>query len=772
MKKSLIISVYSILTLSTLLVFWQVRNFDFVNYDDNVYIYENPHVLNGLTSDGISWAFTTGCTANWHPITWLSLMLDCQLFGTNPGSMHLVNLLLHLVNALLLFVVLKKMTGSLWPSAFVAVAFAIHPMHVESVAWITERKDVLSTFFFLLTLAAYVGYVRGRGILRYLLTVVLFVFGLLAKPMLVTLPFVLLLLDYWPLERIRGQKTEDRERNTESVLKLVIEKIPFLAIAAISSAITFMVQRSGGAMAGMDVLPLKFKFANAVISYARYIGKMFWPENLAVFYPFDADSFALWQVAMCVLLLLVISIFMIRFGRKQRYLPVGWFWFLGTLMPVIGLVQAGEQSLADRYTYIPYTGLLIIIAWGLPELLSRWLYRKIALGIAAVMVLTVLGIGAYRQAGYWKNSSALFTHAIEVTQNNYIAHEHLAQELYKQGNPALAIEHYKKALEINPYYAESYNNRGIVYSKLDRWQEAIKDFSQAIRIKPDYVDAIYNRGIAFGNLGRWQEAIKDFSQAIRIKPDLTDAYNNLGIIMNAQGNYKEAIEQLERVVRLQPDAARPCNDLALLIAKHPEIKNHSIDGAISLARRACEITNYRNADFLNTLALAYSSAGRFSEAVNTAESAIHIDQNSASAHRVLGAALLSEGDFQEALVHTKRSLEIEPNNIDAKNNLAWILATSPDPNIRNPSDAIRLAQEVCNTVNFKEPTVLDTLGAAYASDGRFADAVETAQKALDLAGSANQTQIKNTIERHLILYKQNKPYVESVKEAHCDANKP
>ena len=302
--------------------------------------------------------------------------------------------------------------------------------------------------------------------------------------------------------------------------------------------------------------------------------------------------------------------------------------------------------------------------------------------------------------------------------------------------------------------------------------EEIEAYKQAIRINPDDAKAHCNLGAVYHSLGRYQDAIEAYKQAIRIKPDLTEAYNNLGIVMKAQGNYDEAIENFARVVQLQPDAVEPRNDLALLIVKHPELKDHNIEEAIGLARRTCELTNYRNAAFLDTMALAYSSAGRFSEAVNTAQVALNIDPNLASAHRVLGAALLSDGYFKKAMVHIKRSLEIEPNSIGAKNNLAWILATSPDPNIRNPSDAIRLAQEACNAVNSKDPAVLDTLGAAYASEGRFADAVETAQKALDLADGANQIQIKNTIQHHLVFYKQNKPYVESVKEVIYDVNKP
>jgi protein O-mannosyl-transferase len=484
-----------------LLVFWQVRNFDFVKYDDGLYIYENPHVLNGLTEDGVIWAFTTNHSANWHPLTWLSLMLDCQLFGANPGWMHLMNLILHLANTLLLFAVFRKMTGALWQSAFVAAAFAIHPMHVESVAWIAERKDVLSTLFLLLTLAAYVSYVRRPGLVRYVLTVLLFASGLLAKPMLVTLPFLLLLLDYWPLGRFDSHQTikaSSRQKRQSSpapdkrriLYRAIIEKIPFIAFSVVSSVITFLVQRSGGAMVGIDVLPLKLKFANAFLSYARYISKMFWPQNLAVFYPFDVRTIQSWQVVLCALLMIVVSVLAIRFGRKQRYLPVGWFWFVGTLIPVIGLVQVGGQSLADRYTYISYIGLFIMIAWGLPELLSKWPQRKNALGLSMVIVLTTLGICTHQQVSFWNNSFTLFSHAIEVTQNNYVAHDSI----------------------------------GVAYNSLGRYQDAIESYKQAIKIKPDYADAHYNLGVAYLEMGDKNSALAEFNILKSLNSELA---NNL-----------------------------------------------------------------------------------------------------------------------------------------------------------------------------------------------------------------------------------------------------
>ena len=430
-KKSLVLSIYFALAVSTLLVFWQVRDFDFIDYDDDLYVYKNQHVLNGLTADGVIWAFTTNRSANWHPLTWLSLMLDCQLFGPGPGRIHLINVLLHLANTLLLFAVLKKMTGSLWPSAFVAAAFALHPMHVESVAWIAERKDVLSTFFFLLTLAAYAGYVKRPSVYRYMLSLVLFAVGLMAKPMLVTLPFVLLLLDYWPLNRLmaqtaatsshRGGKSVPAADKYLTLYRIIIEKIPFFVLSAVSSVITFSVQQSSGAVADINILPLQNRVANAFLSYAKYIGKMFWPQDLAVFYPLNAvGSISLWQFVLYALLLVGVTFLVLRFCGTRKYLLVGWFWFVGTLVPVIGFVQVGSQAFADRYTYIPYIGLFIMIAWGLPELLSKWPYRKFALGISAVIALTAFGICAHQQVIYWNNSIALFSHALEVTQNNYL----------------------------------------------------------------------------------------------------------------------------------------------------------------------------------------------------------------------------------------------------------------------------------------------------------------------------------------------------------------
>ncbi len=632
-KKSLFIFVYLALILSTLLVFWQVRNFDFINYDDNHYVSENPHVLTGLTFDNIIWAFTTGQEANWHPLTWLSYMLDCQLFGPNPALIHIVSLLLHVANTLLLFAVLKKMTAALWPSAFVAAAFALHPMHVQSVAWIAERKDVLSTLFLLLTLLAYVGYVRCPSVFRYVAALMLFAIGLLAKPMLVTLPFVLLLLDYWPLKRFstfdfrlpieKNQKSKIKNQKfAQSFWHLIIEKIPFFILSAVSSVITFLVQHSSGTIADINILPLESRVANAFLSYARYMGKMFWPQNLAVFYPFDAASFAFWQAALCVLLLLVVSFSVIYFGRTRRYLPVGWFWFVGTLIPVIGLVQVGTQSLADRYTYIPYVGLFIMIAWGLPDLLSKWPYRKIALGISMPIVITALGICAHRQVSYWNNSTTLFLRAIEVTQNNYVAHCNLAKDLRNQGKTVLAIEHFKKAYQIAPNYPDTVNGLGAALYDHGDFSEAIEYFQKAIQVKPDSPYPRNNLGFALQKQGKLNEAVAYFTQAVQIKPNFAEARNNLANALVLQGRFDEALDQFRAVLRLKPDWPEPMNTLAWLIATHPEIKGRDINEAIYLAGRACELTSYRNPSYLGTLAAAYASAGKFPEAIDTAQKAV------------------------------------------------------------------------------------------------------------------------------------------------------
>ncbi len=768
-NRSFIISIYLALILSTLLVFWQVRNFDFVNYDDNLYVYQNPHVLNGLTADGAIWAFATPHVGNWLPLTWISFMFDCQLFGPNPGWMHLVNLLLHIANTLLLFALLKKITGSIWPSAFVAAAFALHPMHVESVAWITERKDVLSTLFLMLTLAAYVGYVKKRSIVWYLLTILLFILGLLAKPMLVTLPFLLLLLDYWPLGRFDSHqtiKTSSRQKHQSSpahdrrriLYRVIIEKIPFFVLSAVSSVITFFVQQSSGAIADINALPLKSKLANVFLSYATYIGKMFWPQNLAVFYPFDARTIQSWQIVFCALLMIVISVLTIRFGRKQKYLFVGWLWFVVTLIPVIGLIQSGSQAWADRYTYISYIGLFIMIAWGLPQLLSKWSYRKIVLGAAMAIVLAVLGICARLQVSYWNNSSTLFLHALAVTRDNYTAHDCLADDLREHGKTALAIEHYKKALQIKPYYADSVNGIGMAMYDEGNLNQAIEYFQKALKLKPDSPSAHNNLGFALRKQRKLDEAVAHFTQAVQIDPDFVLARNNLADTFILQNRLDEAIDQLHAILRLEPDSAFAHQTLGSAL-----LKKGSVSQAIEQFNTVIK-AEPNSANAHNSLGYALSWQGKLDEAVAHFSEAVKLMPDFAEARNNLANALKMQGRLDEAVAQFLVLVQLKPDWPAPMNDLAWYIATHPEIKSRDVNEAVLLASRACELTNYKNPALMGTLAAAYASAGRFSEAVDAAKTAIALADTANQPQIKNVIQYHLTLYTQGKPYIESLQK--------
>ncbi|HEG42497.1 MAG TPA: tetratricopeptide repeat protein [Phycisphaerales bacterium] len=551
MNKYLVIAVYIGLILITLLVFWQVRNFDFVHFDDNDYVYENQHVLDGLTWDGVIWAFTSGHASNWHPVTWLSLMLDCQMFGKDPGRMHLVNVFLHLANTLLLFAVLRKMTSSLWPSAFVAAAFAIHPMHVESVAWIAERKDVLSTLFWLLTMAAYAGFVKRPSVFRYTMALVLFAVGLMAKPMLVTLPFVLLLLDYWPLNRLevteplpisgrRRRKATPPPRRRPVWYRLIIEKIPFLALAAVSSVITFFVQRSGGAMSTSDVLPLKGRVGNASISYFQYIKKMVWPSKLAAFYPHPSSDIHAAKAVVCILLLIGLTVLFLYLARRRKYLATGWLWYLGTLLPVIGLIQVGGQAYADRYTYIPFIGLFMMIAWGAAELLARFPHRKFVLGLFAAIILTPMGLYSHRQVGFWKNGVALFSHAIEVTLNNAIAYNGLSLAYFELGNFKEAIEALEHVVQTKPNDALTKNNLSWFLAtasdpKLRNPAKAVDLAEKACELAGHKNTAFFDTlAAAYASADRFDEAVSTAEKALK----RAEAAGNENLTQEIKGHLK------------------------------------------------------------------------------------------------------------------------------------------------------------------------------------------------------------------------------------------
>ena len=452
--------IYPLLIAVTLAAFWQVRDHEFVHYDDDKYVMENPHVPTGLTRESIKWAFTATHASNWHPLTWLSHMLDCQLYGLNPRGHHVSSLLFHAANTVLLFLVLRRMTGALWKSAFVAALFAIHPLHVESVAWVAERKDVLSTLFWMLTMLAYLRYVEKPTIQRYLPVLMLFALGLMAKPMLVTLPFVLLLMDYWPLGRLDNGLSVTRDR-LKRYWGLVREKLPLFALTAISCVVTFLVQRHGGAMPDLEWLPLDVRIANALVSYAKYIGKMLLPRHLAVLYPYPSGTLPLWQLAGAVFLLMYVSVMVFRSRQRYPYLAVGWAWYVGTLVPTIGIVQVGKQALADRYTYVPLIGLFIIIAWGVPDLVARWCVvsswrrRRILLAVSATASILALMTCTWFQVGRWRDRISLYTHALRVTSNNATIHNNLGNALLAEGKIDVLICGEVAEWETNIYVKDS-----------------------------------------------------------------------------------------------------------------------------------------------------------------------------------------------------------------------------------------------------------------------------------------------------------------------------
>jgi Flp pilus assembly protein TadD len=569
------------LVVATLAVFWQVQSHEFVNYDDNVYITENRNVQGGLTQKTLVWAFTTTYASNWHPLTWLSHMLDCELFGLTPRGHHLINLLFHVASTLLLFLVLARMTNLVGRSAFVAALFALHPLHVESVAWVAERKDVLSTFFWILTMWAYVRYTEHPGFRRYLLVFLLFALGLICKPMLVTLPFTLLLLDYWPLRRIElGKPTESNALQTQKSTSfghqrsvgfgLIWEKVPFFFLAGVSSLVSLLAQHQGGAVASLELLPLKIRIANAFVSYATYLWKMIWPLHLAVFYP-HPSMVGIWKLFGAGLFVVSLSVLVIRLARKCPYLPVGWFWYLGTLVPVIGVIQVGAQAMADRYTYVPLIGVFIILAWGVPDLLARWRYRRIALAISLGLILPVLMARAWLQVQHWQNTMTLFAHALEVTDHNYLAHTHVGGVLVSRGDLDRGIVHYTKALRIKPNYSLAHYNLGIALDRKGKLDEAIAHYSDALRAKPDYSKAHSNLGVALARQGNLDEAINHFRKALQIEPDLAEVHYNLGRALALKGRLHEAIVHYSEVVRIMPDLSQGHYNLGIALVQEGKL---------------------------------------------------------------------------------------------------------------------------------------------------------------------------------------------------------
>lgn len=598
-NKYKILAVISGLIISALVVFWQVQEFGFVTYDDDKYVSENEHVLSGLTAKNVVWAFTGIHSSNWHPLTSLSHMLDCKLFGPNPGRHHLVNLSLHTVSTLLIFLILLQMTGAFWQSAFVAAVFGLHPLHVESVAWISERKDVLSALFWFLTMAAYFRYVKTPRAGRYLLTLIIFAMGLMAKPMLVTLPFVLLLLDYWPLER-PGRK---------NVQQMLWEKIPFFIFSVVSCTITLVVQSKSGALKGIEQFSLPSRISNAAISYITYIVKIVWPADLSVFYPHPRGEPAHWQIYGSIVLLVCITAGVLRLSTGRKFLLVGWFWYLGTLVPVIGLVQVGGQAMADRYTYIPSIGFFIAVAWAANDLLMKWKYKKPVLCFLSSAVVLVFAMLTYFQAGHWRDSMSLFDHAVKVTSGNYTAYDGRGLVYKNKGLYDLAMSDFNKAIEINPGYAVSYNNRGNIYIAKGEYGLAISDFNKAIEIHPGKALVYNNRGLAYDAISQYDLALSNFNKALEINPGLAAVYYNRADVYKKKGDLDLALSDYTKSLEIKPASAAVHNDRGNIY----RIKGR-LDLAISDFDKAIEINPKLVESYFNK-AVALETAGRKKEAI-------------------------------------------------------------------------------------------------------------------------------------------------------------
>ena len=532
-------------------VYAQVVTHTFVNFDDPIYVTENPQVRAGLTWDGVVWAFTTFQDSNWFPLTWLSHMLDVQLFGLDSGWHHLINVLLHALSTLLLFIVLRRMTGARWPSAFVALIFAIHPLHVESVAWIAERKDVLSTLFWMLVLLAYSGYVRQATRARYLLTLGVFCLGLMAKPMLVTLPVVLVLLDLWPLQR--GVH--------------LVEKIPFFIASLASSLIAFVAHQRGGAVATLEVVPLASRIENALITYFVYILKTLWPTRLAIFYPYPLQSLIV-PTILSAIALTVITVLVVLAYKQRPYLAVGWFWYLVTLLPVIGIIQTGSQARADRYTYVPMIGLTIAIVWAAAELLKPWPRTQAALAAAAAVALLTL---TWFQVATWHDDISLYRHSIAAVPGNYIAYYNLASALEAQGQPDEAVIQLREAVRARPYYVPARAELGQLLAAQGHTDEALQELQAAIRLRPDDPVAHYRLGSVLGSLGRANEAASEFAETVRLQPSNADAHYNLALSLAQQDRVADAAREFAATIGLRPDDADAHFNLGIALARLGQI---------------------------------------------------------------------------------------------------------------------------------------------------------------------------------------------------------
>ncbi len=609
-------------------IYSQVRNFDFVNYDDGPHVYDNLPIQRGVDPDSVEWAFSSVLISNYIPVTTLSYLFDFHVSGLDPGAYHLTNLLFHALNSVLLFLVMFRLTSALWPSALVAALFAVHPLHVESVAWISARKDVVSTFFWLLTLWVYAAYARKPRVLPYLSAIALFALGLLAKPMLVTLPFVLLLIDYWPLNRF-GDDTEAPNPTLRGHWGLLLEKAPFFVLTIAVSVLTFIVQRSADAVPGVEVFGILTRIYNAIVSYGVYIGKSVWPSDLIPFYPHPGAGIPLLSVLLSIMFLAALTTLCIRLRHKSPYLIVGWLWFLGTLVPVIGIVQVGGQAMADRYTYVPLVGLFMMAAWAAKDIAASRPALRIPMAVSGAAIVSAFSILSWQQARHWENSIALFEHTLRLSPQNSTALANLGEAYLSDGRAEEAIGPIEAALAQNPEGLGNLRNLGSAYRLVGRYKDAEEQLWHAVQLDPESPKTYSHLGLVFVDQGQNSRAQLHFERALALDPDYFPAHVNLGNALLEQELFLEALSHYRFVLKRYPEHADALTNMGAVL-----LLLEDYEDAIPFFQRALEIVPDDAVTILN-LAVAYYELGRMDDARAEAERALRSDPSYAKAEQFL-----------------------------------------------------------------------------------------------------------------------------------------
>lgn len=640
------ILMFTLLIVTTLSIYYRVSSFDFIDFDDNEYITENLNISSGIHLKNIKWSFQTFHSGNWHPLTWISHMLDCQFFGMNAGYHHITNIFLHILNSLLLFAVLKKMTAKRWESFFVSILFALHPLHVESVAWISERKDLLCALFWMLTLLSYIYYSNQKSLITYVSVVFFFTLGLLSKPMIITLPFVLLLLDLWPLNRITIIGTSNYQVPYKQIIDLIVEKIPLVILIFFSGIITFYAQQQGGAVSSLSAVPFAHRIANVFVSYLAYILKTFYPLKLALLYPFP-HTIPMWQSMGSALIILLITYLSVKTIKVRPYFFVGWMWYLGTLIPVIGIVQIGRQAMADRYTYIPLIGIFLIIIWWISDCSSSWKYRKLYLTSLSIIVNAFLFFITWNQIGIWKNSVTLFEHTLSITSGNYIIH----------------------------------NNLGYVLREKGKNREAEDHFRQAIDIQPNYMEAHVNLAISLDKKGEFNDAVSHYLTAIAIQPDNPEIHKFLADLFLRHGDDLNAFHHYRKVLELSPEYGEIYIRLGNILYKQKKI-----EGAVHYYLQALNFKNNRLQllELHNNLGNAYYQQGKLDKAVFHYKKVLGINAKQVETLNNLGAALIMRRDIDEGITCFKKALEINPDHSKSQQNLLKALLLRQHQKSANP----------------------------------------------------------------------------------------